>query len=78
MPLYEYYCARCKQRFEMLRPLRRMDDRADCPAGHGAGERVLSTFAAFTQGGDGDAAALGGSPCAGCSTGACSTCGVLN
>lgn len=49
MPLYEYYCRRCEQRFELLRPVARMDEPALCPKGHGGGERVLSTFAAFSQ-----------------------------
>ena len=78
MPLYEYYCKRCQERFELLRPASGMDDPARCPEGHAGGERVLSTFAAFTQGGDGDSIALAGNPCAGCSSGACSTCGVQN
>ncbi len=76
MPVYEYYCHRCKERFELLRPVSRMDDPASCPEGHEGGERVLSAFAAFTQGDGGESAALGGSPCAACSSGACSTCSV--
>jgi putative FmdB family regulatory protein len=76
MPLYEYYCQRCKERFELLRPVSRMDDAAECARGHQGSERVLSTFAAFSQESGGDSAALGGNPCAGCSSGACSSCSV--
>ena len=77
MPLYEYYCKSCQTRFELLRPLRSMDDPAQCPQGHG-GERVLSTFAAFTQGNSGEAQAIGGGgPCAGCVAGTCSTCNLV-
>ena len=78
MPLYEYYCERCQQRFELLRPLSRMDGPAECPQGHEGGERVLSTFAAFSQRDGGESTALGGNPCAGCASGACSSCGVAN
>ena len=77
MPLYEYYCQRCEQRFELLRPLARMDDPAPCPKGHDGGERVLSTFAAFSQGSGGPGEALGGGGgCAGCSGGNCACCSL--
>jgi putative FmdB family regulatory protein len=76
MPLYEYYCRRCEGRFELLRPAGRMDDPATCPQGHKGGERVLSMFAAFSQGDGGEGTALAGNPCAGCSSGACSTCAL--
>ena len=79
MPLYEYYCRRCEQRFELLRPVARMDDPAPCPKGHDGGERVLSTFAAFSQGSGGPGEALGGGGgggCAGCSGGNCACCSL--
>ena len=76
MPLYEYYCRRCEQRFELLRPVARMDDAAPCPKGHDGGERVLSTFAAFSQGSGGPGEALGGGGCAGCSAGSCAGCSL--
>ena len=76
MPLYEYYCRRCEQRFELLRPLARMDDPAPCPKGHDGGERVLSTFAAFSGSASGESGSLGGGGCAGCSAGSCAGCGV--
>jgi putative FmdB family regulatory protein len=76
MPLYEYYCRRCEQRFELLRPVARMDDPAPCPKGHDGGERVLSTFAAFSQGSGGGEALGGGGGCAGCSGGNCACCSL--
>ncbi len=75
MPLYEYYCQRCRRRFELLRPSSRMDDPASCPEGHAGGERVLSSFAAFTSGEGGVSETLAGSPCAGCAAGSCAGCG---
>jgi putative FmdB family regulatory protein len=76
MPLYEYYCRRCEQRFELLRPLARMDDPAPCPKGHEGGERVLSVFAAFSGSAGGESAPLGGGGCAGCSAGSCAGCSL--
>ncbi len=73
MPLYEYYCSRCGSRFELLRPVARMDEPATCPAGHEGAERVLSVFAAFSSG-DGGQTALGGGGCAACAGGHCASC----
>ncbi len=78
MPLYEYYCRRCEGRFELLRPMGRMDDPAACPNGHEGGERVLSMFAAFAQGeSETGEAPAGAGGCAGCAGGSCA-CGSLN
>ena len=66
MPLYEYYCPKCESKYELLRPLRRMDEPAVCGAGHVGGERVLSMFAALTRRGDGEVSSVGGGGCAGC------------
>ena len=77
MPLYEYYCESCERRFELLRPMGRMDDPAACPQGHGGANRVLSTFAAFTHGEGGASEAIaGGSGCGGCTADTCSTCSI--
>ncbi len=74
MPLYEYYCRRCQGRFELLRPVGRMDDPASCPEGHAGSERVLSTFATFSQGEGGVSEALAGaSGCGGCAGGNCAS-----
>ncbi len=75
MPLYEYYCRRCQARFELLRPLSRMDEPATCPEGHANGRRVLSMFAAQSRGSDGEISSVG-SGCAGCAGGTCSSCSV--
>ncbi len=60
MPLYEYECADCGERFETLVSARRKDDPKKCPGcGSEATERVPSTFALGT---------------ATKSSGACTTC----
>ena len=79
MPLYEYVCERCDARFELLRPIARMDDAAACPEGHRGGKRVPSVFASFTQGEDGDYEPTGGGGgCGGCAGGACACAAGLN
>ena len=74
MPLYEYYCTRCGERFEMLRPIGRATEPATCPQGHGGAKRTLSMFASVSrEGGLGEApSAFGSTPAGGC---ACSAGG---
>jgi putative FmdB family regulatory protein len=76
MPLYEYFCPTCNEKFELLRPMNRAEDPATCPSGHKGANRILSLFASFTKGEDGSLAPMGGSPCTSCATGTCSTCDV--
>jgi putative FmdB family regulatory protein len=77
MPLYEYVCDDCETRFEVLRPASRMDDRADCPRGHGSSHRVLSAFAAMTKDEYGSPEPVGGGGgCGGCDGGC--QCGNFN
>ncbi len=45
MPLYEYRCNTCAERYELKRPASRSDDAATCPNGHTGATRVLSVFA---------------------------------
>ncbi|HXG35478.1 MAG TPA: zinc ribbon domain-containing protein [Dehalococcoidia bacterium] len=73
MPLYEYYCPDCSQKFELLRPVGRMDEEAICPQGHSHAQKVLSVFAAVSSGGKGEPVSLGG--CA-CSAGGACGCGT--
>jgi putative FmdB family regulatory protein len=50
MPIYEYRCAACSERFEEL--VRRPDDTVACPeCGGTQAERLLSTFAGVGGGG---------------------------
>lgn len=77
MPLYEYYCPTCSQKFEILRPMSRSDEPATCPEGHDGAERVVSVFASFSKAADGSVAPVGGSPCAACSTDSCATCSIV-
>ena len=44
MPIYEYYCASCKQEFEVLRPASQSQDSAPCTSCQEPAKRQLSTF----------------------------------
>jgi putative FmdB family regulatory protein len=75
MPLYEYYCPVCDQKFELLRPMSRATEPAACPAGHGDAERVISVFSALAKSADGDVSPVASSSgCATCSADDCSSC----
>jgi putative FmdB family regulatory protein len=45
MPLYEYRCRTCDDRFELRRPMSAANEPAACPAGHPDALRLLSVFA---------------------------------
>lgn len=51
MPLYEYRCRECGERFEVLQRLGQGGEELSCPrCGEARPERVLSTFASTTGG----------------------------
>ena len=67
MPLYEYYCKACDDKFEVLRSMGSVALEERCPEGHGGASKVLSVFATVTSG---DACA------ADFSDAGCGTCGA--
>ncbi len=77
MPLYEYRCELCGEAFSERRPIDNRDLGIICPRCDGTRVmRLVSAFAAFGRG-DGEAPrGLGSSPCSGCSSTSCSSCGV--
>lgn len=76
MPIYEYRCARCNSKFELLRSLSQASQGAECPCCHSPAERVLSTFRALTKDGSGQTSSVGGSSCASCGSASCTSCGL--
>jgi putative FmdB family regulatory protein len=73
MPIYEYECADCGNRFEMIRLMKDADAPIVCQvcmSEHTS--RQLSVFFASSAG---RVVAGGQSSCAGCSGGACAGCG---
>jgi putative FmdB family regulatory protein len=46
MPIYEYFCASCKETFETLRPAQQADQPCECPSCRKeSSQRVLSLVA---------------------------------
>ncbi len=75
MPIYEYLCPSCKQKFEKLRSLTQAREEASCPHCHSNAERILSIFAAVSKNASGMTTSIGNS-CSGCSSTSCNTCGL--
>jgi putative FmdB family regulatory protein len=74
MPIYEYICKDCGERFETLRAMKDADAPMacqNCNSQHTS--RMLSVF--FAQSG-GRVVAGGNGGCAGCSSSSCASCGV--
>jgi putative FmdB family regulatory protein len=73
MPIYEYICLDCGERFELLRSMKDADAPITCRGCEGQHtSRLLSLFNASSGG---RVVAGGASGCASCSSGACATCG---
>jgi len=74
MPIYEYICLDCKERFEALRSMKDADTPISCTScASEHTSRLLSLFVA-TSGGRVVAGAASG--CASCSSSSCATCNV--
>jgi putative FmdB family regulatory protein len=68
VPLYEFYCPRCKKGFEEL--CRDSTEQLPCPQCATESKKVLSTFCGGRRGGGGGSSGS----CSGCSGKNCSTC----
>ncbi|MBI2885611.1 MAG: zinc ribbon domain-containing protein [Chloroflexi bacterium] len=76
MPVYEYYCPSCKSRFELLRPMDRMEAQAPCPECDTSSRKVLSVFVAVTRDAEGFISSYSGA--AGASGGGCACGGACS
>ncbi len=73
MPIYEYECASCSARFELLTSRSKAKDSPECEqCGSGDTQRVMSGF--FGRSGSGEEAASVGSSCGGCTASSCAGC----
>jgi len=72
MPLYEYYCPVCRERFELLRPMSAAAESATCPDGHPGAGRTVSVFSALTTNEFGQPQMMAG----GCGCGGACSCGA--
>ncbi len=83
MPIYEYVCSKCNNRFELMRPISKSSEPADCPTCNKKAERVMSRFMCITTNEYGDPERLSGAGpsgpgptgCAGCMSSSCDSCG---
>jgi putative FmdB family regulatory protein len=69
MPIFEYICRKCKQRFEVL--VLNNQEKTDCPSCGGEGEKIFSVFG-FSSGGK--FVSSKGSSCTSCSSKKCDSC----
>ena len=75
MPIYEYVCPDCHNKFELMRPFSQSGAPADCPICKHKAKRALSRFVCRSSSEFGTTAPVaGGGGCAGCGGGNCSSC----
>ena len=76
MPVYEYICNECNNKFEQLRPLSQAEKEASCPKCHQPAKRIMSVVAVYSMAASGIAKPVAGSSssCSSCSSGNCSNC----
>lgn len=75
MPIYEYVCLDCGNRFDALRTMAQADAPIGCRACEGDHtSRTISVFAAVSAGRV--VAGSDGGGCSACGGGSCSTCGA--
>jgi putative FmdB family regulatory protein len=74
MPLYEYSCSACGEKFEILRKASQAGETVTCSQCGAVASRVLSTFASFSVDVSGANNRIGGNSCSGCSAHSCNSC----
>ncbi|MDD5093805.1 MAG: zinc ribbon domain-containing protein [Dehalococcoidia bacterium] len=77
MPIYEYRCSACGEKFDLLRSMSKVHEPADCPKCKNEARRKISTFAARSRGPEGSFQTMGGTKdCGACTSGSsCAHCG---
>jgi putative FmdB family regulatory protein len=79
MPIYEYRCESCAEKFEVLTRFAERDTAQVCPACESNKTRVLVSSFAFASGGESSSSSLSDfaseSTGGGCCGGACGSCG---
>jgi putative FmdB family regulatory protein len=76
MPLYEFTCNDCRQKFEKLCSFSSAGGGVTCPKCQGTNtKKALSAFAARSKGSNGGTSSVGGGDsCDGCSSHNCGSC----
>ena len=76
MPIYEYVCLKCRQEFEVIRPMSQKDASIPCEkCGSKTVKRKLALVNAHNGGSSVPVASGGGGGCGSCSGGDCGHCG---
>lgn len=79
MPIYEYICPKCNNKFELLCSIAKAEEDAHCPKCKTPSKRAISRFVSRAKDDLGYLSSMagsgGGSSCSSCSSGSCSTCG---
>jgi putative FmdB family regulatory protein len=77
MPIYEYRCESCSEKFDVLTRFAERDEAQICPACESTKTRVLVSSFAFAGAGDSDSSLDFGSgqSAGGCCGGSCGSCG---
>ncbi len=74
MPIYEYVCMDCGNRFELIRPMSQANDSARCAAcGGSQTRRKLSRF--FAESSGRVVSGMSKAACESCRSGNCARCG---
>ncbi|MFA4835892.1 MAG: zinc ribbon domain-containing protein [Dehalococcoidia bacterium] len=75
MPIYEYCCPGCNNKFDLLRSFSQANEDVECPRCKRKARRLVSSFASFSKGAGGVSTPIGGgsscgscAPSSGCST----------
>jgi putative FmdB family regulatory protein len=76
MPIYEYICSKCEQKFELLKPMSQAGKAVTCPKCGGKAGRVLSRFCSHSDESLDFMGSGGGSACSSCSSDSCSSCSL--
>lgn len=76
MPIYEYRCTICNNKFEILRSISQSDNDVCCPKCNSIAKKVFSKFASFAKDSSGASAPIAGSgsSCASCTSSSCGSC----
>lgn len=71
MPVYEYVCTACRNRFERLSAMDKSQESSPCPDCGSLSARALSVFASFAKSPGGEMVPVGGGGCGSGDMGSC-------
>lgn len=76
MPIYEYRCIQCGERFEVLQSIGEDGSGLGCPKCHAGNPKRLFSSCFIHGSSDGKTSGISSSSCSSCSSHMCSTCGL--